>query len=254
MNEATRTRLLEINRDFYAAVAAPFNATRQAHTPGKARLVAQIGARSGGEPLRVLDVGCGNGRLAFMLEVLGRPIDYVGVDAASGLLDLAAENTRELANVRTRFIQADLANDDWSASLAGNFDAVLCLATLQHLPGYALRSRLVKTLGGLTTADGLVIISAWQFMESERLRARVLPWETADIDATQVEPGDALLPWKQEVYAIRYVHQTTAAEFTRLAADADLRIVETFRADGREGDLNLYVLLQQIGAGADGDA
>jgi SAM-dependent methyltransferase len=254
MNEATRTRLLEINRDFYATVAAPFDATRQAHTPGKARLVALIGAQPEGEPLRVLDVGCGNGRLAFMLEALGRPIDYVGVDAAAGLLELAAENTRDLIHVQTRFIQADLAGDSWPEALVGNFDAVLCLATLQHLPGYALRSRLVKTLGGLTADDGVLIISAWQFMESERLRARVLPWEEAGVDATQIEPGDALLPWKQEVYAVRYVHQTTEQEFTRLATDAGLRMVDTFRADGREGNLNLYVLLQRTGKGADGDA
>ena len=253
MNEATRARLLEINRDFYTTVTAPFNATRQAHTPGKARLVALIGAQPEGEPLRVLDVGCGNGRLAFMLEALGRPIDYVGVDAASGLLELAAENTRDLIHVRTRFIQADLAGDSWSEALAGNFDAVLCLATLQHMPGYALRSRLVTTLGRLTADDGILIISAWQFMESDRLRARVLPWEEADVDATQIEPGDALLPWKQEVYAVRYVHQTTAQEFTRLATDSGLRITDTFRADGREGNLNLYVLLQRINVGAESD-
>jgi SAM-dependent methyltransferase len=244
MNEATRVRLLELNRAFYATVATPFDATRQVRTPGKTRLVAQLSGLHDNDPLRVLDVGCGNGRLAFMLEDLGYAVDYVGIDGSPALLAFARDNTHSLQHVQSTFVEADLSEPDWVDAVTGPFDAVVCLATLQHFPSYGLRRQLMTQLGELADDDGLVVVSAWQFLDSERLRARRLPWAEAGIDATQVEPGDALLSWKQDVYAIRYVHQTDASEFARLAADAGLRIVDSFRADGRTNDLNLYVLMQ----------
>jgi tRNA (uracil-5-)-methyltransferase TRM9 len=246
MDDATRARLLELNRDFYAQVARPFDETRQARTPGKLRLVEWIGARQSPEPVRILDVGCGNGRLALMLDDCGRAIDYVGVDGEPQLLTAARHAAAGLAHVRTRFVLADLAQEAWWGELpTGYFHVVTCLATLQHMPGYALRQRLVADLAKLAAAGGVVVVSAWQFLESERLRGRRLDWTVVGIDEAATEPGDALLPWKQGVYAVRYVHQIDAVEMARLAAAGGLQMLDHYRADGREGNLNLYAMLQK---------
>lgn len=250
MNSETRDRLLHLNRQFYAAVAQPFDATRQAHTPGKRALVNKIGAAyphlcPDGDPLQMIDAGCGNGRLAFMLEDLARPVAYLGVDGEAQLLARAADNTRQLQHVQPHFVQADLAAAGWPAVVADRapFHAVVCLATLQHLPGYDLRRQLVAHLASLLAPGGQFWLSAWQFLESERLRSRLLDWSTAGIAPDNVEPGDALLPWRQDVYAVRYVHQIDEAEMAQLATDAGLQVLEHYRADGREGNLNLYVRL-----------
>jgi 2-polyprenyl-3-methyl-5-hydroxy-6-metoxy-1,4-benzoquinol methylase len=246
MDDVTRARLLELNRDFYAKVARPFDETRQARTPGKIRLVDWIGARQSPEPVRVLDVGCGNGRLALMLDDGGRAIDYVGVDGEAQLLTAARHATAGLAQVHARFLLADLAQEAWWRELPpGHFDVVTCLATLQHMPGYALRQRLVIDLARLAAPGGVVVVSAWQFLESDRLRGRRLDWAAIGIDEAATEPGDALLPWKQGVYAVRYVHQIDAVEMARLAADSGLQMLDHYRADGREGNLNLYAMLQK---------
>ncbi len=245
MDGPTRQRLLQLNRDFYATVAAPFDETRQGWTPGKLRLLDILSAAESGSPLQVADIGCGNGRFALMLESLGVPVCYTGVDGNAHLLERAAEQTASLVNVACSFVQADLAQADWSASLpSASFDRVVCLATLQHMPGYELRARLVRDLASLLAPDGLLAISAWQFLESERFRKRLIDWSEVGLTAADVDPGDALLPWKQGAYAVRYVHQTDEIEMNRLVADAGLTVVDTFRADGKEGNLNLYSILK----------
>ncbi len=249
MDPETQAKLLALNRAFYTAVADPFDATRQATAPGMATLVAQLPPETSARPQTVADIGCGNGRLASVLAARGVPVIYVGVDANPALLAHARNRTAGLPNLTAHFVQTDLAQPGWEEALprphAQGFDVVACLATLQHLPGYALRLATVAALARLLRPGGCLALSFWQFLDSPQLAAKQLDWATCAIDPTAVEPGDALLPWHQGTYAVRYVHQVDAAELTRLAAHSGLEIITTYRADGKRGDLNLYALLRR---------
>lgn len=252
MKPATRDRLLALNRQFYADVAEPFHRTRQSWPPGNLRLL-DYAPLSCGAPedasgvLQVLDAGCGNGRLAAVLDSLGRPVRYTGVDANAPLLERARELAAELVYVDADFVQADLTEPDWTAQLGGptrRWNMVMCLSTLQHMPGWTLRAQVMRSLTGLVAPNGRLAVSAWQFLTSPRLAARQIAWETVGVDTADVESGDALLPWKQGAYAIRYVHQIDKDEMAALAADAGLTILDAYAADGKSGDLNLYAIMQ----------
>ncbi len=259
MNPQTQCALLALNRRFYEQVAHHFDATRQSWTPGLQAILPYFRA-VGKERPYVLDVGCGNGRFARLLEEAGIDASYTGVDGSSSLLQIAQDSTASLRRVDCQFIHADLANADWHGALAAGgcaenreaslpaqtmaaprYSVVICTATVQHIPGYGLRLRLMKDLKRLSA--GNVILSFWQFLSSERFRNKLIDPGEVGFRAADLEPGDGFLPWRQGVESIRYVHQVDETELRQLAADSGQAVVHSFRADGKESDLNLYAVL-----------
>ncbi len=86
MNADTVKTLLDLNRTFYNDFAEAFSDSRGASEPGFERIVAKI--RPGD---RVLDLGCGQGRLAGLLPP---SCTYTGVDNAGAMLRIAEQTTR----------------------------------------------------------------------------------------------------------------------------------------------------------------
>jgi hypothetical protein len=96
--------------------------------------------------------------------------------------------------------------------------------------------------------DGLFIHSNWQFLNSEKLKARVQPWEAATIaepglsglEVSDVDAGDYLLDWRRDGKGLRYVHHFDEAELHELAEATSFSVIDTFYSDGVTGDLGLY--------------
>ncbi len=251
MRQSVHEHLLDLNRQFYTIVGDEFDRTRQSLPAGMVALAQRV-ATSLPASGRVLDAGCGNGRFARALAEAGVQAAYTGLDGDARLLALAAEQTAGLASLSCRFAQVDLARSGWTAA-AGDapYDVVVCLAVLHHFPGYVLRRRVLAEMAGLLAPGGLLALSTWQFLSVSRFVDRGVTWESVGLNEADVEPGDALLTWNQGAQAVRYVHNLDLAEVTQLAADCDLAVVETFRADGKEGNLNLFAIMRP-GAGASG--
>lgn len=247
MTPHTQQFLLDLNRSFYATAADSFDSTRANVAPGMNQALGFLPDAAVGDSLRLLDAGCGNGRFAWALDQLDRTVEYTGVDADRRLLELARDHAAGLHNVHVRFVQADLAEVGWASRLncLSQFDAVVCLATLHHFPGHALRQRVVADLAALLTAHGRLIVATWQFLGAPRLAAKQLGWDTVGLTPADVESGDALLPWQQTSGAVRYVHQIDGDEMQALAIDCGLRIAAQFSADGKEGNLNLFTILER---------
>ncbi|MGC9346753.1 MAG: class I SAM-dependent methyltransferase, partial [Anaerolineae bacterium] len=185
------------------------------------------------------DLGCGPGRLALLLppETL-----YVGVDYSSEILDLAREASQS-AMARTRFVQADLLSDPWTERTSGNFDWVILRAVLHHIPGYENRLSILQRAAQMSAPGGHILLANWQFLKIERLRKRILPWETIGMEAQDVERGDYLLDWRRQGHGLRYVHLVDEEETLKLIAEAGLALDELYYADGHTNDLTLYALL-----------
>ncbi len=239
MNDTVSAKLLELNSQFYQTFALQFSDTRQRLQSGVKRLLGAI-------PLQadLLDLGCGNSELARQLVRSGYTGRYVGVDLADGLLALAGAGLPP--GFRASFHRLDLSAPDWENHIPDPpFTHASAFAVLHHLPGEGLRRRVLGKVHSLLAPQGRFLHSEWQFLNSPRLRQRILPWETVGLSPEEVDPGDVLLDWKQGGYGLRYVHHFSEPELARLAAEAGFSIRETFYSDGKEGNLGLYQVWEE---------
>lgn len=88
-----------------------------------------------GPPPRYLDLGCGTGAstraLALELFRAGAPVDVLGADASSGMLDVARARRWPPG---VDFVWADAADLAGTEEVAGPFDGVLAAYLLRNVP------------------------------------------------------------------------------------------------------------------------
>ena len=248
MDPAVITQLNQLNRDFYQTVGESFDQTRQTSWDGWQQLLPEIESLS--PPLKVVDLGCGNGRFGqFLAEHFpDEEIDYRGIDQNLYLLKAAQSNSWP-PHFTVNFDQADLIElirqpDFWHTLLTDTDHLSPTLITLfgmmHHLPSFELRQQLLTQLADLLSADGILIFSAWQFAEDPRYQHRFINPEKVGIDSLQLETNDYILDWQRGATAYRYCHFMNPTEAETLIQQSQLQIVRQFCADGKTQQLNKY--------------
>lgn len=225
-------QLLVLNQQFYEQFARPFSQSRLQPQPGFERVVAFLPQPC----VRLLDVGCGDGRFGRFLQTHQVINLYTGVDFSSNLLTIAQEQTTG------NFHQRDIAQAGCLAGL-GQFEAIVCLAALHHLPGRNNRVRLLAEMREHLAENGRIVLSTWQFATSHRQQRKLVAWSQIGLSSDDVEPHDFLLTWERGGSGLRYACQIDEAETAELARLAGLQVYQHFLSDGKEGNLSLYTIL-----------
>ena len=286
MDTQLARNLIALDNAFYRANAESFSATRSTPWAGWSEMLHDVRGAFGASPseLSVLDLACGNMRLAaFLAESLPKTrILYRGVDASSDLPALAraaalrvtAESRLAPVGPKVTFLHTDVLSElidgkepgldtpseAGAEAIDGNIrpDLACCFGFMHHVPGLGLRARVLEALAGSVREDGLVVVSFWQFMDDERLAAKArIAMESAladppfeGFDPALLEPGDHFLGW-QDGSTLRYCHHASEDEIDGLVAalsEHGVRELRRFSADGKSGKLNRYVVLMR-GAG-----
>lgn len=234
--------MLALNRQFYDQFGGDFAATRRSHPPGYDRILPYLARAT-----NVLDLGCGSGRLLSYLAQRDWSGLYVGLDSSARLLEEAAALPLGASRIQRTLIHADLFNAPWPEEVQkpGTFDALVSLAVLQHIPGAANRATFLRRCAGLLPQGKPFILTTWQFMASERLRKRLVPWERVGISEDALERGDYLVGWGEGSPGARYCALIDERALINMAAGVGLDAVETFTSDGHEGRLNLYAIFER---------
>lgn len=263
MNLSTVNQLTTLNKQFYSSVANDFSQTRQQPWAGWLKLKPIINSLD--TPISILDLACGNGRLAtFLKDEVTQPWSYLGIDANQQLIELAKQQTQEYSQ-RISFLNLDLIsslqneenffNDTYHFFRPDDkiqtFDLVpqtpnlvISFGFWHHIPSRLLRVTFLKTLSKTLQPGGTAIITAWQFINNETLMNRSIDSETIGIDADQLEPNDYLLNWQRGNQAIRYCHYDDLNSFQAQLNETNLELQDYWYADGKGDHQNLYVQLQ----------
>ncbi len=230
MKKEVVQRLVTINHEFYQRFAKHFSSTRSSPWHGFAFVMDSLP-----QPCDTfLDVGCGDGRLGRYLLKHQRIRHYTGVDFSNALLD----EGRTLGT--TSFHERNLLTPHPLQGL-GTFDGIACIAALHHIPSHENRVNLLREIRDHLSDGGRLVISTFQFMQSERLRKKVIDWAAVGLSAEDVEPNDYLVDWKRGGNGMRYIAYLDHAATRSLLQEAGFELVEECSADGKTNNLNFYV-------------
>jgi SAM-dependent methyltransferase len=228
MNKDMQKELLRIVRRNYEDDARTFDETREKFIlPPLSDFLnkVELGAK-------VLDVGCGNGRLLKILAE--RHIEYIGVDQSESLIKICQDKYPEY-----KFAVEDILNLGELPEYA--FDYVFCVAVLQHLPGADLRLQALKQLKNKIKTGGKIILTVWNMWPQEKYRRMV--WKFAllkIIGKNKMDWSDVLFDWRapNSQMSKRYYHVFRQGELTRLAKKSGLKIEKAFK-----DKFNYYLVL-----------
>ena len=169
-------------------------------------LYAQLSQRAGG---RVLELGCGNGRI--LLELLGRGIDAIGVDCSPRML------AHLLPKATARGLAPNVCLMDARAlGFAEVFALVLCpYSLITYMTGADDAVRMLTAIRGVLTPGAAVIIDAF------------IPRPTASAAGFSIDyrrdHQDAVLTRAKRVAAVAPAVNRVERRYELVTVDGDLR-------------------------------
>ena len=207
--------ILEKTREDYNKIAEDFSRTRSFVWDGMKPLAeyAQAGDK-------VLDLGCGNGRLLQIFE--GKNIEYFGIDSSEKLIKIAREKYPG-----DNFQVADALNLPFPNNF---FNKIYCIAVLHHIPSDELRMQFLKEAKRVLRPDGILILSVWNLWQKKTSwRPLIKNTILKLLGKSKLDLKDIFYPWKnsgQKIIVQRYFHLFTKEELRALLEKAGFEVKE----------------------------
>lgn len=217
MDKKTADKLIDQIRDDYDAISDHFSHTRLNQWYEVNYLVEQY-IKPG---QYVLDLGCGNGRVADLVNEI--KANYIGLDVSEKLIAIA----RGL-HPGNEFVVGNMLATPFND---GTFDNVLMIASLHHIPSKEKRLQALLEAKRITKQHGFIIMTNWNL---HQWRFSMRRWKNnvkTLFDRGATDWNDMQIPWydqKQNLIAMRYYHAFTPAEMKRLIKNAGLTLQDQY--------------------------
>jgi len=220
MDKNTQKYLLNLVKENYNDIAPDFDNTRNKIIwPELVKIAKNIRDNN-----KILDIGCGNGRLLTVLK--DKNIDYLGVDISENLINLAKKKFFEY-----KFLVGDILELGKLKEI--NYDYIFCIAVIQHIPGENLRVASLLQLKNKIKSDGKIIISAWNMWRQKKLIKNIFKFYLLKLlRKNKMDFGDIKFGWKNsegKIISERYYHAFTKRELKKIIKKAGLKIEKIYK-------------------------
>ena len=251
-----------LNEQFYISYADAFHSTREYGWRGWKELINILKIYE----LKVLDIGCGGGRLADFLERVwvkeqGKKIEYyLGLERSSQLLAHAQARSLTIPRAWATFDWSETqgkhashsihrpVNSQSTQSSNSHFDWITLFGVMHHIYGFETRVRMIKLCAQALSQGGVLSISLWDFGAHPRYEKKKLDWTTqvkknANLSTKFIEDGDFLLGWAGEIHIPRFCHWMSPEEELRFLEQIAQELPQLSEPiiTTIEGDHNRYI-------------
>ena len=179
---------------------------------------------------RVLDLGCGNGRLYELFRK--KNVDYYGIDISEKLIEIAKKRYPQ-----AKFWAVDALNLPFFDNF---FDKVISIAVFHHVPSKELRARFLGEVKRVLKPGGTFILIVWNLNSFKKSLIFVKYGLGKILRRSNLDFGDAFLPWGEEI--LRYVHRFSKKELIKLLGENDFK-VEKINILARENSKESNILV-----------
>ena len=173
---------------------------------------------------RVLDAGCGSGRLIEMLKDFD--IFYTGVDGGKYVLEFLRDTYGPELKTPPELIQSSIT--DLGMLMDRSFDVVFSVATLHHIPSRGLRQRALSEFYRVLKPGGRLIITNWNLRSFWAVKKYWPEILHLVVPRPNLYKGDILVPWKLKTKEVvnRYYHAFSRREIESDLESAGFKVME----------------------------
>jgi alkylated DNA repair protein alkB family protein 8 len=215
MRQEVAKKILEETKRNFDKIAEKFSETRK-----KSWEIMKIFINDIKEKEKVLDIGCGNGRLYELLKE--KEVEYVGIDNSEKLIEIARKKFP-----KSKFIVADALNLPFKDE---EFDHVFMIAILPHIPSKELQLKVLKNAYRVLKKNGSLFITCWNLFQPKLFFANLIRRFKNPKLYQGLGLKDFLIPWRmksgEKIY--RFYHLFTKKEIKNLLKEADFKIKDIY--------------------------
>lgn len=173
---------------------------------------------------KILDLGCGNGRLLKYLtqktfEWKQPGFEYVGIDNSEKLLEKAQKNHPEQTFILGDQLEIPIAD--------GNRDVVFNVAAFHHIPTHALQLKALNEMYRVLKKDGILVMTVWNLWQWKNVMLFLKSLVRCILTFGQYGLRDLFVPWGKEKTA-RFYYAFSPNEIEKLLVKAGFEIMDFF--------------------------